>query len=89
MLIETVTTAHTGSVTVEGTVPIEDQSRVSVDELLGVLRQAGIRDAREVACVVLESTGAVSVIRTGRPLDRALFADLPGSDRLPARLFRA
>lgn len=64
-----------------------ERSRVSMDELHGVLRGAGIRDMTEVACVVFESTGSVSVLRTGRQLDRALFADLVGVDRIPREMF--
>lgn len=65
------------------------RSRVSEDELAGVLRTAGIRDRREVACVVLEATGALSVVRHGQPLERALFAEVVGVERLPEEVFRA
>ncbi|MEH0108496.1 YetF domain-containing protein [Tersicoccus sp. MR15.9] len=63
------------------------RARVSEGELYGALRGSGIRDCREVACVVLEPTGSVSVIRTGMPLDRVMFADLVGGERMPRDLF--
>ncbi|MBT2502868.1 DUF421 domain-containing protein [Curtobacterium sp. ISL-83] len=65
------------------------RSRVSVEELQGVLRSAGIRNTQEVACVVLESTGTVSVVRTGTPLDQTLYAGIIGADRIPSALFRS
>jgi uncharacterized membrane protein YcaP (DUF421 family) len=61
---------------------------VSRAELHAVLRAAGIGDPREVAAVVLESAGGVSVVRRGVPLDRRLFADVVGSERIPPEDFR-
>ena len=62
---------------------------VSRAELHAVLRSAGIRDPQEVAAVVLESAGGVSVVRRGVPLDRELFADVVGWERIPPESFQA
>jgi uncharacterized membrane protein YcaP (DUF421 family) len=62
------------------------RARVAEDEVLAALRFAGVRSRDEVACVVLEATGAVSVTKRGAPLERALFAGLRGAERLPADL---
>ncbi|TYP86563.1 DUF421 domain-containing protein [Blastococcus xanthinilyticus] len=70
-----------------GDTPLRENMRaahVAEDELRQKLRQAGIRDLAEVRCVVLERTGAVSVIRQSEPLDPWLFADVPGAERLHA-----
>lgn len=65
----------------DGPTPLHDnlrRSHVAEDELRQKLRLAGIRTPGEVRCVVLERTGAVSVIRTGEPLDPWLFSDVTG-----------
>jgi len=63
------------------------RSRVSEQELWGALRAAGIRHRDEVAAVVLEATGGVSVLRRGVPLDRVLLAEAEGHERIPDALF--
>jgi len=64
--------------------------RVSEDEIWTVLRTTGIGNSHEVRCVVLEPTGAISVLRKGgAPLDRRMFAEAIGADRLPGRMFEA
>lgn len=68
-----------------GREPVEAELRragVSAADLRTILRSAGIRDPDEVACVVLEPAGGVSVIRRGKPLDRRLFADVRGIELL-------
>ncbi|WP_236830598.1 DUF421 domain-containing protein [Blastococcus sp. KM273128] len=70
-----------------GGVPLPENMRaahVGEDELRQKLRLAGIRDLAEVGCVVLERTGAVSVVRRSERLDPWLFSDVPGAGRLPA-----
>lgn len=65
-----------------GPTPLADNMRsshVTEDELRQKLRVAGVRSLDEVACVVLERNGEVSVIRQGRPLSAELFADVPGA----------
>lgn len=55
-------------------------------ELRSRLRQAGIRNTDEVAAVVLESTGAISVLRRGVLLDLALLRDVSGAEQMPSDL---
>jgi hypothetical protein len=62
-------------------------ARISSADLTGAFRSAGIRNTAEVACVVLESTGTLSVIVRGPTLERALFASIRGAESLPAELF--
>lgn len=52
------------------------------EELWPRLRLAGIRSPSEVACVVLEPTGEISVLRRGEPLDRAMMGNVRGAERL-------
>lgn len=62
--------------------------RVSEDEIWTVLRSAGVDDVGDVCCVVLEPTGTLSVLRKNAdPLDRRLFADVVGRERMPERVF--
>lgn len=46
------------------------------------LRLAGIADPADVACVVLEPTGEISVLRRGVRLDRTAFEGVRGAERL-------
>lgn len=52
------------------------------------LRTHGIRSRDEVAVVVLEPRGSVSVLRASTPLDRALFAGVDGVEDVPPELFK-
>lgn len=61
--------------------------RVSDEELREVLREAGIRNATEVALVVFESTGAISVIRRGADIDPTFLDGVIGAERVPSSLF--
>ncbi|RMB59623.1 DUF421 domain-containing protein [Tessaracoccus antarcticus] len=73
-----------------GTVPITDNLRrthLAEEELLGQIRLAGIRHLTEVACVILETTGEISVMRRGIPIDRKLMADVRGIEHLPEQFF--
>jgi uncharacterized membrane protein YcaP (DUF421 family) len=68
-----------------GATPLPENLRaghVAEDELRQKLRLAGIRNLSEVQCVVLERTGAVSVVRRSQPLDPWLFSDVPGAQQL-------
>ncbi|MGY1916968.1 YetF domain-containing protein [Blastococcus sp. HT6-30] len=68
-----------------GDTPLRENMRaahVAEDELRQKLRLAGIRNLAEVRCVVLERTGAVSVVRRSEPLDPWLFSDVPGAEHL-------
>ncbi len=67
----------------------EHLRRIHLDEeeLWPKLREAGIRHRSEVAAVILEPTGEISVLRRGIPLDRSLLADVRGVEHLPDELF--
>lgn len=57
-------------------------ARVSRDELWSQLRLAGVRHREQVHAVVLETSGDVSVIRTGEPLDEQLLDGVSGAEAL-------
>lgn len=55
-----------------------------VEEEVGTrLRLAGIRSLEEVACVILEPTAQISVLRRGVPIDRRLVEAALGAERIP------
>lgn len=61
------------------------RARMTDDDLRSKLRLAGVARAEQVAAVVLETTGTVSVIAVdgqGRSLDPALLQSVAGVDRL-------
>ncbi|MGI8613285.1 MAG: DUF421 domain-containing protein [Nocardioidaceae bacterium] len=55
-------------------------------ELRAQLRLAGVRDYDDVACVILERTGALSVLRRGETISSALLADVRGRGALAAEI---
>lgn len=57
-------------------------------ELHTALRRAGIRDRSEVACVIMEPTGALSVLRRGVPLDPDLLRGVRHADLIPGDVLR-
>lgn len=52
------------------------------------LRTHGIGSRDEVAVVVLEPRGSVSVLRASTPLDPGLFVDVDGVEDVPRELFK-
>lgn len=62
-------------------------SHVTASELNAALRHAGVRHPGEVACAVFESTGRISVLRCGEPLDPRLLAGVRDADRVPEEFF--
>ena len=60
------------------------RSHITPGELHGALRRAGIRSYQEIACVLQEPGGGISVLRRGVPLDPRLLTDVAGADRIPA-----
>ncbi|MGO2097613.1 MAG: DUF421 domain-containing protein [Candidatus Microbacterium stercoravium] len=58
------------------------RTHVTEAELNSALRRSGVRSGTEVACVVFEPNGHLSIIRYGEQIDLALFEDVIGSDRL-------
>ncbi|GAA4419743.1 DUF421 domain-containing protein [Georgenia halophila] len=61
-----------------------DRAHITEAELRSRLRLSGVRSTAEVAAVVLEPTGAISVLCRGEPMDPALLAGVRGAELLPA-----
>ncbi|WP_405216975.1 DUF421 domain-containing protein [Agrococcus sp. Ld7] len=59
---------------------------VTVEEVHSQLRRAGIRSQEEVAAVILEPTGELSVVRRGVPMARSLLAGVRSAERMPEDL---
>ncbi len=55
-------------------------------ELHAALRRAGIRTRSEVACVIMEPTGALSVLRRGIPIDPDLLRGVRHAELIPQEL---
>lgn len=53
-------------------------------DLQSALRTAGVRQPDEVAAVVFEPTGRISVLRGGRPIDPMLLSGVVGGGLVPA-----
>jgi len=75
-----------------GSVVLDDhlaEARMTRGDLFGKLRERGVRDLADVAVVVLERTGGVSVIERG-PEDGVavgpeLLTDVRGAEQVPVR----
>ncbi len=75
-----------------GADPLDDElkrAHITKAELRSRLRQAGIRSDEEVAAVVLEPNGTISVLRRGTLVDPQMLADARGSERMPADLLNS
>ena len=59
------------------------RAHIAPSELNGALRRAGVRSYSEVACVLLEPGGGLSVLRRGVPIDRELLAHVEGAHKIP------
>jgi uncharacterized membrane protein YcaP (DUF421 family) len=57
-------------------------ARVSREELWAQLRLAGVHRRDQVAAVVMETTGDISVLRAGEPFDAELLAGVRGAEQL-------
>lgn len=74
-----------------GSTVIEENMRhchVVLAELHSRLRQAGVRHRGEVAAVVFEPSGAISVLRRGDGIDPNLLEGVRGADQVPRELLR-
>lgn len=72
-----------------GTTVLHDELRrlhVTEAELRSRLRLSGIRNDDEVAAVVLEPTGTISVLQRGALVSPAMLEGVRGADRMPADL---
>ncbi len=59
-----------------------EKARMTVEDLKSKLRMAGIRDRKQLLAVVFETTGDVSVVQRGEPIDPWIFEGLRGGERL-------
>lgn len=57
-------------------------------ELFGALRKAGVRNLEEIACVVFESSGRISVLRRGTLVDPRLLKGVKDAHLVPPELLR-
>lgn len=58
------------------------KTHVSEEDLMSCLRRAGIADPAEARCIVLEPSGAMSVLRRGRALDPVVLQGVLGAERV-------
>lgn len=58
----------------------------TVAQVRSQLRRSGIRRHDEVAAVILEPTGELSVLRRGRPVEREMLRGVRSADRMPTEL---
>jgi uncharacterized membrane protein YcaP (DUF421 family) len=63
------------------------RARVTERELLVRLRQAGITDRSQVALAIIETDGALTLLRAGQPIERALLVGVLGLEDAPETLF--
>lgn len=83
---------NTPVVLMAGPQMLDDNMRrmhVMPDEVHAKLRLSGVRSVNEVACVTLESTGEISVLKRGELIDPELVASVRGHEKIPAELLRA
>ena len=64
-------------------------ARVTVGELHSVLRQAGVSSYGQVALVILEPGGKISVMKRGEPIDPHLLHGVHGAEHVPPELLKS
>ncbi|PFG30080.1 DUF421 domain-containing protein [Paramicrobacterium agarici] len=62
------------------------RTHVVSDEVYSTLRRAGVRNTSEVACVILEPTGQISVLKRGELIEPEILCGVVGADRIPLEL---
>lgn len=62
------------------------RSHIVPAEVYAKLRGAGIRRHDEVACAILESTGAISILRHGTTIDPEFVDSVVGREEIPTAL---
>ncbi len=62
------------------------RAHLTADELRSRLRLAGVHAYGEVAVALLEPTGAISVLRSGAPIDPLLLSGVVGAHLVPEHL---
>ncbi|GAA4283725.1 hypothetical protein GCM10022261_12560 [Brevibacterium daeguense] len=60
------------------------KTHVSHEDIVSCLRRAGIGDPAQVLCIVLEPSGAMSVLRTSTPFDPVVLRGVLGAERVVA-----
>ncbi len=55
--------------------------RVTEEDVLSAVREAGVADLEQVEAVVLETNGAFSVIHIGKPDQHSALRDVPGASQ--------
>lgn len=63
-----------------------NRTHIVETEMFARLRLLGIRDLQEVALMILETNGAISVIRRGQPISAALLVGVRGAENIPSEL---
>lgn len=60
--------------------------RISRLQFYSLLRQAGVRNDDEIAAVIMEPTGKISVLRRGFLIDPVLLEGVRGAEHMPSSL---
>lgn len=60
------------------------KTHITYDELTSCIRKAGLSNLRQVRCIVLESSGALSVLGYNDTLDPEVLQGVFGADRVLA-----
>lgn len=60
------------------------KTHITYDELTSCIRKAGLSNLRQVRCIVLESSGALSVLGYNGTLDPEVLQGVFGADRVLA-----
>lgn len=64
------------------------RTRITRAELQSKMRLAGIQSIDQISAVILEPTGAISVLRSDRLIDHGLIDDVVGREQIPRHLVR-
>lgn len=62
------------------------RNHITEPEMRSILRGAGIRTEREVALVILESTGKINVLKRGEKITPTMLSGVRSKERIPADL---
>ncbi len=62
------------------------RTHIIADEVYSTLRHSGVRRSSEVACVILEPTGQISVLKRGELIEPEFLHGVVGADRIPSEL---
>lgn len=65
------------------------KTHVTESEITTRLRMAGVCSRDEVACMIFESTGSISVLRAGVPIEPELLQGVTGAELIPVSFLAA